>query len=83
MGDKYFLVQIRRTNGAYDKGVAVKDSANAARQSYYAYLSAYGYEHDTNTDYVQAAILNMAGGIIEGPIVDDRRPTSVAEPEAE
>lgn len=83
MEDKFFLVQIRRTNGVYDKGVVVKDSANAARQSYYAYLSAYGFEHDTNTDYVQAAILNMEGGIIEGPIVDDRRPKLVAEPEAE
>lgn len=80
MEDKFFLVQIRRTNGVYDKGVAVKDSADAARQSYYAYLGAYGYGQHAGTDYVQVAILNMAGGVIEGPIVDDRRPAPEPEP---
>lgn len=43
MEGKYFLIQIRRTNNAYDKGVVVKDSLIAARQSYHAYLGAYGY----------------------------------------
>lgn len=83
MDDKFFLVQIKRTNGLYEKGVVVKDTKNAAKQSYYAYLSAYGYEHDTNTDYVQVAILNMSGGVIEGPIVDDRRPAPEPEQAAE
>jgi len=69
--EKYFLVQIKRTNGTIEKGVVVKDSYNAALQSYFAYLGAYGYEHDSNTDYVQVAILNTAGLQLDGR-VDNR-----------
>lgn len=68
---KFFLVQIKRTNGNIEKGVAVKDSYNAALQSYFAYLGAYGYDHDPNTDYVQVAILNSEGLQLEGR-VDNR-----------
>lgn len=76
--DKFFLVQIKRTNGKVEKGVVVKDSYNAALQSYFAYLGAYGYEHDPNTDYVQVAILNSAGIQLDGR-VDDRTATEEAE----
>ena len=69
--EKFFLVQIKRTNGVIEKGVVVKDSYNAALQSYFAYLGAYGYDHDPNTDYVQVAILNSAGLQLEGR-VDNR-----------
>lgn len=69
--DKYFLVQIKRTNGTIEKGVVVKDSYNAALQSYFAYLGAYGYDHDPNTDYVQVAIMNSVGLQLEGR-VDNR-----------
>lgn len=69
--EKFFLVQIKRTNGNIEKGVVVKDSYNAALQSYFAYLGAYGYEHDPNTDYVQVAILNTAGLQLDGR-VDNR-----------
>lgn len=69
--DKFFLVQIKRTNGNVEKGVVVKDSYNAALQSYFAYLGAYGYGHDPNTDYVQVAILNSEGLQLEGR-VDNR-----------
>ena len=76
--DKFFLVQIKRTNGNIEKGVVVKDSYNAALQSYFAYLGAYGYEHDPNTDYVQVAILNTAGLQLDGR-VDDRTIVEEAE----
>ena len=69
--EKFFLVQIKRTNGVIEKGVVVKDSYNAALQSYFAYLGAYGYDHDPNTDYVQVAILNSEGLQLEGR-VDNR-----------
>lgn len=72
MEDKFFLVQIKHTNGVYEKGVVVKDSEDAARQSYHAYLGAYGYGHDANTDYVGVYIINMAGAVIAS-CVDDRR----------
>ena len=59
--NKYFLVQIKRTNETIEKGVVVKDTADAAKQSYHAYLGAYAYGKDPNTDYVQVQILDSRG----------------------
>lgn len=59
--DKYFLVQIKRTNDNIDKGVVVKDSYYDACQSYHAYLGAYAFGKDSNTDYVMVQILNSKG----------------------
>lgn len=59
--DKFFLIQIKRTNGTIEKGIVVKDSLDAAEQGFHAYLSAYGFGHDANTNYVQSGVLNSAG----------------------
>lgn len=59
--DKVFMARIKQTNGTIDKGVEVKDSFDAAKQSYHAYLGAYAYGHDANTDYVACYIVNGAG----------------------
>ena len=77
MEQKFFLVQIKRTNGNYEKGVVVKDDLNAARQSYHAYLGAYGYGHDVNTDYVAVYIVDMKGLMFDW-MIDNRIP--VVEP---
>ena len=61
MEAKFFLHQIKRTDGLYDKGIVVKDSYEAAKQSYHAYLGAYAYNQNAKTDYVSVAITNMAG----------------------
>ena len=61
--EKYFLTQIKRTNGTMEKGCVVKDSLDAVKQSYHAYLGAYAYGHDASTDYVQCLVTNMRGGI--------------------
>lgn len=66
--DKFFLVQVKRTNGTIEKGCVVKDNHDAALQSYFAYLSAYGYDHDPNTDYVMVSIINGAGLPLEGRV---------------
>lgn len=78
--DKFFLVQVKRTNGTIEKGVVVKDSLDEALQSYFAYLGAYGYGKDKNTDYVSVAIINGEGLMLEGR-VDDRTPKPEPEPE--
>ena len=49
--DNYFLVQIKRTNGTIEKGVVVKETIDAARQSYHAYLGAYAFGNNAQTDY--------------------------------
>lgn len=54
----FFLVQVKRTNGTVEKGVVVKETYDEACQSYHAYLGAYGYGKDANTDYVLVHILN-------------------------
>ena len=79
MDEQVFLVQIKHTNGAYEKGVATKASEMAARQSFHAYLGAYGYGNAANTDYVAVYIINMRGLVIAS-CVDDRR---TAEPEVQ
>lgn len=80
--DKYFLVQIKRTNEVIEKGVVVKDTLDAALQSYFAYLGAYGYGKDPKTDYVSVSIIDGKGLMIEGR-VDDRIPVPQPEPEPE
>lgn len=69
--EKYFLVQLKYTSGAWEKGVVVKDTLDAARQSYHAYLGAYGYGHDANTPYVQCMIIDMNGRVCDS-MVDNR-----------
>ena len=79
MENKYFLTQIKHTNGNWEKGVVVKDTAEDARQSFHAYLGAYGYGKDANTDYVQEFITDSFGAIIEPIKIDDRRPREQTE----
>ena len=59
--DKYYLVQVKRTKGVIEKGVVVKDTLDAAKQSYHAYLGAYAYGNNADTDYVMVEILNGRG----------------------
>lgn len=80
MEEKFFLVQIQRKDGNYSKGVVVKDTLDAARQSFHAYLGAYGYGQDETVDYVQCMVIDM-GGRVRDSIVDDRIPRP--EPEEE
>lgn len=61
---KFFLHQIKRTNGVYDKGIAVKDTFEAAKQSYHAYLGAYAYGQQSETDFVSVAISDTNGTIL-------------------
>ena len=61
MNEIYFMARAKRTNGTIEKGLEVKDSLDAARQSYHAYLGAYAYEHDPNTDYVACYIVDAYG----------------------
>lgn len=73
-----FLVQIKHTNGIYEKGVVVKTGAtltealDAAKQGFHAYFSAYGYGHDANTDYVACMVVQDDGLIVKNEIYDNR-----------
>ena len=61
MDNKFFLHQIKRTAGAIDKGIVVKDTFEAAKQSYHAYLGAYAYGQNADTDFVSCEITDIYG----------------------
>lgn len=62
--NKFFLHQIKRTDGTITKGIVVHDTFDAAKQGYHAYLGAYAYGHEQNTDFVSVMITDMTGAII-------------------
>ena len=66
--NKFFLVQVKRTNNVIEKGVVVKDTYDDACQSYHAYLGAYAYGKDADTDYVLVHILNSEGLGMKGEV---------------
>jgi len=79
----FFLVQIQRNEGGYTKGVVVKETLDSARQSFHAYLGAYGYGNVAAIDYVQVMIIDMEGRVRDS-VVDNRIPApEPPEPEEE
>ena len=77
--EKYFLVQIKRTNGTIEKGVVVKDTYDDACQSYHAYLGAYAFGKDANTDYVLVQILDDKGLGMKGEVWEHKEDENVEE----
>ena len=77
--NKFFLVQVKRTNENIEKGVVVKDTYDDACQSYHAYLGAYAFEHDPNTDYVLVQILNSEGIGMKGEVWEKTEPIEPIE----
>lgn len=62
--DKYFLHEIKRTGETITKGIVVADTYDAAKQGYHAYLGAYAYGHEANTDFVSCMITDMWGAVL-------------------
>lgn len=67
MKETYFLHQVKKTKGEYDKGIVVKESLSSAKQSYHAYLGAYAYGNNSDTTYVSACITDYYGRVVVGP----------------
>lgn len=80
--DKYFLVQIKQTKGTIEKGVVVKDTLDGAKQSYHAYLGAYAFGNNKDTDYVQVQILDGNGLGLKGEVWEEVKAPQ-PEPEEE
>lgn len=64
MENKFFLTRIKRTAGVFDKGCEVHNTLDNAKGAYYAYLGAYGYGREANTDFCSVIISDMSGTII-------------------
>lgn len=63
MTQKFFLHQIKHNRSAdtFDKGIVVKDTYEAAKQGYHAYLGAYAYGQSADTDFVSCEITDAYG----------------------
>jgi hypothetical protein len=66
MYNKFFLHQIKHntSNNNWDKGIVVKDTLDSAKQGYHAYLGAYAYGNNPDTDYVQCFVTDSFGAVI-------------------
>lgn len=64
MGNKFFLHEIKRTGETISKGIVVADTYDAAKQGYHAYLGAYAYGHEQNTDFVSCMITDISGTVL-------------------
>ena len=67
MENKFFVHQIKKTNDLIEKGIAIKDSFESAKQGYHAYLGAYAYGQNPETDFVrqyQRGLLWICRGFI-------------------
>ena len=61
---KYFFHDIKGQKGEIvKKGITVKDSFEAAKQSYHAYLGAYAYGNEADTDFVSVMVTGMDGTV--------------------
>lgn len=92
MEEIYYLHRIRRTNGTWDKGIEVKDKGTgpenleAAEQSYHAYLGAWAFGKNAETDYVACYITDMNGNRLQWKRWEKRSEPEhepVPEPEVE
>lgn len=68
MVQKFFNRRIKHnfTTDAWDKGVEIHDTLEAALGAYHAYLGAYAYGRSGDTDYVSCEITDLYGAKIEG-----------------
>lgn len=65
--NKYFLHQIRGHQDTIDnKGIVATDTFDAAKQSYHAYMGAYAYGKDEQTDFCSCMITDSNGNIMNG-----------------
>ena len=76
--NKFFLHQIKRTEGIFSKGIVVHDTFEEAKQGYHAYMGAYAYGHDTQTDYVSCMLTDMSGTVLtpftetwQAPVIEE------------
>ena len=77
--NKFFLHQIRGHEETVDnKGIVVANTYDEAKQGYHAYLGAYAYGHDQNTDFVSCMITGA-----DGLVRMEETWTAPAEPNAE
>ena len=65
MENLFFVHEIRGHKSTVDnKGIVVAATYDAARQSYHAYLGAYAYGNNPDTDFVSCMITDKTGAVL-------------------
>ena len=65
MENQFFVHEIKGLNGAIsNKGIVVSETYDTAKQTYHAYLGAYAYGHDPQSDFVSCMITDMSGTVL-------------------
>lgn len=64
MENKFFLHEIKQTSGTITKGIVVAETYDSVKQGYHAYLGAYAYGHEQDTDFVSCMITDMNGVVL-------------------
>lgn len=61
----FFVHEIKGLNNIIsNKGIVVADTYDAAKQTYHAYLGAYAYGHDPETNFVSCMITDKTGAVL-------------------
>ena len=65
MVNQFYIHEIRgKNNEIANKGIVVAATYDAAKQGYHAYLGAYAYGHEENTDFVSCMITDKSGSVL-------------------
>lgn len=65
MENQFYIHEIRgKNNEIANKGIVVAATYDAAKQTYHAYLGAYAYGHDPESDFVSAMITDKTGAVL-------------------
>ena len=65
MENQFFVHEIKGLDGTISsKGIAIGETYDAAKQAYHAYLGAYAYGHDPQSDFVSCMITDMSGTVL-------------------
>ena len=77
--DKFYMHRIKKTGEQWDKGIEVKDTFNAAKQSFNSYLGAWAYGYSENVGFVDCRITDSYGA----QLMDETWALPEPEPEPE
>ena len=65
MENQFYIHEIRgKNNEIANKGIVVAATYDAAKQGYHAYLGAYAYGNNADTDFVSAMITDKTGAVL-------------------
>ena len=82
--NKFFVHEIKGKQGTIsNKGIVIGETYDAARQTYHAYLGAYAYGHDPESDFVSCMITDMSGTVLMVETWNAPQPEPEPEPEPE